>query len=68
MRQAWSRRSGQAISVSGKKYRAAIEETAWDGAWYRRAYYDDGTPLGSMGEMECQIDAIAQSCRLERSG
>jgi cellobiose phosphorylase len=39
----------------------ALETTAWDGAWYRRAYYDDGTPLGSHENRECQIDAIAQS-------
>ncbi len=39
----------------------AIEEAAWDGAWYRRAYYDDGTPLGSHKNDECQIDSIAQS-------
>jgi cyclic beta-1,2-glucan synthetase len=39
---------------------AAIEE-AWDGAWYRRAYFDDGTPLGSKVNDECRIDAIAQS-------
>jgi cyclic beta-1,2-glucan synthetase len=39
---------------------AAIEE-AWDGDWYRRAYFDDGTPLGSKENAECQIDAIAQS-------
>ena len=38
----------------------AIEE-AWDGDWYRRAYFDDGTPLGSKENAECQIDAIAQS-------
>jgi cyclic beta-1,2-glucan synthetase len=38
----------------------AIEE-AWDGDWYRRAYFDDGTPLGSRENAECQIDAIAQS-------
>lgn len=41
--------------------RAALEEHGWDGAWYRRAYYDDGTPLGSAQNAECQIDAIAQS-------
>jgi len=41
--------------------RAAIEEHAWDGGWYRRAYFDDGTPLGSSENDECQIDAIAQS-------
>ena len=38
----------------------ALEE-AWDGDWYRRAYFDDGTPLGSKENTECQIDAIAQS-------
>jgi cyclic beta-1,2-glucan synthetase len=38
----------------------AIEE-AWDGDWYRRAYFDDGTPLGSKLNTECRIDAIAQS-------
>ncbi len=36
-------------------------ESAWDGDWYRRAYFDDGTPLGSKQNVECQIDAIAQS-------
>ncbi|WP_038167533.1 glycoside hydrolase family 94 protein [Thiomonas sp. FB-Cd] len=41
--------------------RASIEQHAWDGAWYRRAYFDDGTPLGSAENDECQIDAIAQS-------
>ena len=39
----------------------AIEENAWDGAWYRRAYFDDGTPLGSAQNEECRIDSIAQS-------
>jgi cellobiose phosphorylase len=39
----------------------ALEEHAWDGAWYRRAYFDDGTPLGTAGGVECQIDSIAQS-------
>jgi cellobiose phosphorylase len=34
---------------------------AWDGGWYRRAYFDDGSPLGSSTNAECQIDAIAQS-------
>jgi cellobiose phosphorylase len=39
----------------------AIESNAWDGDWYRRAYFDDGTPLGTQGGIECQIDSIAQS-------
>jgi cyclic beta-1,2-glucan synthetase len=38
-----------------------IEENAWDGKWYRRAYFDDGTPLGSSVNAECQIDSISQS-------
>ncbi len=41
--------------------RVALEQHAWDGAWYRRAYFDDGTPLGSSGNDECRIDSIAQS-------
>lgn len=38
-----------------------VEKNAWDGAWYRRAYFDDGTPLGSAANDECQIDSISQS-------
>jgi cyclic beta-1,2-glucan synthetase len=38
-----------------------VDAKAWDGAWYRRAYYDDGTPLGSVANDDCQIDSIAQS-------
>ncbi|HEX7811371.1 MAG TPA: glucoamylase family protein [Burkholderiales bacterium] len=39
----------------------AVEREAWDGAWYRRAYFDDGTPLGSASQAECRIDSLAQS-------
>jgi cyclic beta-1,2-glucan synthetase len=39
----------------------AIEREAWDGDWYRRGYFDDGTPLGSVTSEECKIDSIAQS-------
>jgi cyclic beta-1,2-glucan synthetase len=39
----------------------ALEEHAWDGDWYRRAYFDDGTPLGSVSNSECRIDSLAQS-------
>jgi cyclic beta-1,2-glucan synthetase len=42
-------------------YVTAAERDAWDGVWYRRAYFDDGTPLGSAGNEECRIDSIAQS-------
>jgi cyclic beta-1,2-glucan synthetase len=41
--------------------REALERAGWDGEWYRRAYYDDGTPLGSRAGDECQIDALAQA-------
>jgi cellobiose phosphorylase len=41
--------------------RGDIEENGWDGAWYLRAYFDDGSPLGSASNPECRIDSIAQS-------
>ena len=41
--------------------RQRIEKNGWDGAWYRRAYFDDGSPLGSIANAECQIDSVAQS-------
>ena len=41
--------------------REALEHSGWDGNWYRRGYFDDGTPLGSAGSIECRIDSIAQS-------
>jgi cyclic beta-1,2-glucan synthetase len=39
----------------------SLEMEAWDGEWYKRAFFDDGTPLGSAQNDECQIDSIAQS-------
>jgi cyclic beta-1,2-glucan synthetase len=39
----------------------ALDREGWDGEWYRRGYYDDGTPLGSASSEECRIDSIAQS-------
>ncbi len=53
-RAAWCRERAEAL-------RGALEAHAWDGQWYRRAYFDDGTPLGSAGNDECQIDALPQS-------
>jgi cyclic beta-1,2-glucan synthetase len=41
--------------------REAAEAAGWDGAWYRRAYDDEGEPIGSAGSDECRIDSIAQS-------
>ena len=47
------------LHVSALK--AALEREGWDGEWYRRAYFDDGTPLGTALDKECRIDSIAQS-------
>jgi len=43
------------------RLRESIETHGWDGQWYRRAYFDDGTPLGSATNPECRIDSISQS-------
>ena len=43
------------------RLRSNLEKHGWDGEWYRRAYFDDGTPLGSSASAECRIDSIAQS-------
>jgi cyclic beta-1,2-glucan synthetase len=47
--------------VHVSRLKASLELQAWDGEWYRRAYFDNGTPLGSATSNECQIDSIAQS-------
>ncbi|HEX9061179.1 MAG TPA: glucoamylase family protein [Clostridia bacterium] len=44
-----------------RKITSAIEENAWDGSWYRRAYFDNGVPLGSSINTECRIDSISQT-------
>jgi cyclic beta-1,2-glucan synthetase len=41
--------------------RDSLERDGWDGDWYRRAYFDDGSPLGSASDDQCRIDSIAQS-------
>jgi cyclic beta-1,2-glucan synthetase len=46
---------------SAQGLRGNLSEHAWDGAWYRRAWFDDGTPLGSAQSDECRIDSISQS-------
>ena len=48
-------------TAQAAELRTHIEAEAWDGAWYRRAWFDDGTPLGSSSNDECQIDSISQS-------
>jgi cellobiose phosphorylase len=57
---------GDAVRVSryeerAARYTRAVEAHGWDGTWYRRAYFDDGTALGTQRGAECRIDAIAQS-------
>ena len=58
-------RGEQARADSWRQHAASLkvslDEQAWDGDWYRRAYFDDGTPLGSAASEECRIDSIAQS-------
>jgi cyclic beta-1,2-glucan synthetase len=54
------KRAGEYRSQA-EKIIAAVEASAWDGDWYRRAYYDDGFPLGSKQNRECQIDSLGQS-------
>jgi len=61
--------TGSATNLKDRmeRYRRYLEklkkslEQAWDGDWYRRAYFDDGTPLGSAENDECRIDSIAQT-------
>jgi cyclic beta-1,2-glucan synthetase len=52
----------------GLRLRASLETEAWDGDWYRRAFFDDGTPLGSSVNPECRIDSIAQSWSVIHDG
>ena len=49
------------LEAQAARLRSATEEYAWDGHWYRRAFFDDGTPLGSQQNDECQIDSLSQS-------
>jgi cyclic beta-1,2-glucan synthetase len=62
----WCEKRGDAEHVASyrayrESVRAALEYHGWDGAWYRRAFYDDGTPLGSIQSDECRIDALVQA-------
>jgi cellobiose phosphorylase len=58
----------EVCSAQATLLRSNIEAQAWDGAWYRRAYFDDGTPLGSSVNEECQIDSISQSWAVISNG
>jgi cyclic beta-1,2-glucan synthetase len=51
----------QRCEAEQHRLRRSLEDHGWDGEWYRRAYFDDGTALGSAANEECQIDSIAQS-------
>jgi cyclic beta-1,2-glucan synthetase len=51
----------QRFRARADAYAGAAHDSGWDGAWYRRAYFDDGTPIGSRSSEECKIDSIAQS-------
>ncbi len=53
--------TGQALSQKRIKVLQMIDQHAWDGAWYLRAWYDDGEPMGSSRSSECRIDALPQS-------
>jgi cellobiose phosphorylase len=52
---------GENCEKEASQLRSNIEQHGWDGLWYRRAYFDDGSPLGSAKNPECRIDSIAQS-------
>ena len=60
-----ARRGEEVRASSWRKHaadlRESLDRSGWDGNWYRRGYFDDGTPLGSAGSIECRIDSIAQS-------
>jgi cellobiose phosphorylase len=51
----------QTCKNAAKTLKENIEKNAWDGEWYRRAYFDNGEPLGSSVNEDCQIDSISQS-------
>jgi cellobiose phosphorylase len=48
-------------SIEAGRLRGNVDDTAWDGAWYRRGTFDDGLPLGSANSAECRIDSVSQS-------
>ncbi|MGQ0850110.1 MAG: GH36-type glycosyl hydrolase domain-containing protein [Actinomycetota bacterium] len=67
-----SRRRKATLAARWRKASEALKESleaeAWDGDWYRRAFFDDGTPLGSSANPECRIDSIAQSWSVIHGG
>lgn len=61
MRARGDAREAEELATKAARLKESLENEAWDGEWYRRAYFDDGTPLGSATNDECQIDSIAQT-------
>jgi cyclic beta-1,2-glucan synthetase len=55
------REKAELLRQQAEMLRRAVESRAWDGDWYRRAYYDEGAPLGSASNREARIDSISQS-------
>ncbi len=53
--------AAELCASAAQRLNQSIQAHAWDGGWYRRGYYDDGTPLGSADSDECKIDSISQS-------
>jgi len=47
--------------VKNQRLKQVIDETSWNGQWYMRAFFDDGTPLGVKGDSRCEIDSLTQS-------
>jgi cyclic beta-1,2-glucan synthetase len=60
-REARAMGDGREVRLDVATLRPPSSGEAWDGAWYRRAYFDDGSPLGSASNPECQIDSLPQS-------
>lgn len=52
---------GKRFAEKARKLRHCVEQAGWDGAWYRRAYYGSGEPLGAKGNAACEIDYISQA-------
>ncbi|WP_372982971.1 GH36-type glycosyl hydrolase domain-containing protein [Marinobacter sediminum] len=53
--------TAEKLGIRADNLAVKLHQSAWDGSWYRRAYYDDGTPMGSAGQPACEIDSIPQS-------
>lgn len=59
---------GEKYVAYAKQIAQAIEKNAWDGGWYIRGFYDDGSPLGASQNTECKIDSLAQSWSIISNG